>query len=68
MSEEKAITKKYALEEWAKIIEERIKSKKPVNEYCEEKGITRSAYYYYLTKLSKINAKVKPEKPNQTIK
>lgn len=51
MNEAKKITDKYRLEQWAVIIQERIKSGKPVNEWCKEHGVSRDSYYYYLRKI-----------------
>jgi hypothetical protein len=51
MSEAKKLTDKYRLDQWSAIIQECIKSGKPVNEWCTENNVSRDRYYYWLRKV-----------------
>ncbi|MDR0796959.1 MAG: hypothetical protein LBE79_13075 [Tannerella sp.] len=41
------ITAQIRLSNWGNIVKERMESGQGVNQFCEERGITRSAYYYW---------------------
>ena len=44
-------TKKIRLQEWSKIIRDRIDSGLTIDRYCREHNITRDAYFYWLRQL-----------------
>ena len=52
MSTREVITQ-YRIEQWAEIIKDRSVSGETIAEYCLRKGITKTAYYYWLRKLRK---------------
>ncbi|NLS86380.1 MAG: IS66 family insertion sequence element accessory protein TnpB [Ruminococcaceae bacterium] len=39
--------------QWAAIIKDRVSSGLTINEYCSERGLSRDAYYYWLSKIRK---------------
>ena len=45
------ITKEYRLSQWAQIIKARNESGKSIKEFCEDTGISKHAYFYWLRKL-----------------
>ena len=47
------IAQEYRLAQWAQIIQDRIAEGKGVQEYCEEKGISKNTYFYWLRKVRK---------------
>lgn len=44
-------TKKIRLEQWARIIQDRNSSGMTIDQYCDARGLSRNAYYYWLRKL-----------------
>ena len=44
-------TSKYRMKEWAGIVQDRINSGLTIKDYCEQKGISRNAYFYWLKKI-----------------
>ena len=44
----KEVTREYRLAQWAQIIQERTESGQRINAFCENKGISRFQYYYWL--------------------
>jgi len=49
----KKITAEYRTTKWAHIIKERQESGKTIEEFCQEKGISKNSYYYWQRKLRK---------------
>lgn len=47
------MTEEYRMSEWVRIIKERIASGDNINKFCEERGISRHAYFYWQRKLRK---------------
>ena len=46
-----AKAKEYRLSQWAQIMQERRESGLKVYEFCEQRGINKHAYYYWLRRL-----------------
>jgi len=51
MNNTKLATKTLRMQYWAEIIQDRIASGRNVIQYCQEHGISRNAYFYWLKKL-----------------
>ena len=45
------ITTQYRLSQWTQMVRERSASGKSIKEFCEDKGIKRSQYFYWQRKL-----------------
>ena len=51
MNDTKLATKTLRMQHWAEIIHDRTTSGLNVIQYCQERGISRNAYFYWLKKL-----------------
>lgn len=58
----KLVTTNVRLSQWNAIIQDRLQSGMTVDEYCEEKGISRPKYYYWLHKLKEAAIEANPNK------
>ena len=58
----KLVTTNIRLSQWNAIIQDRLQSGMTVDEYCEEKGIARHKYYYWLRKLKEAAIEANPHK------
>lgn len=58
----KLVTTNVRLSQWNAIIQDRLQSGMTVDKYCEEKGIARHKYYYWLHKLKESAIKADPHK------
>ncbi|MBU7008872.1 IS66 family insertion sequence element accessory protein TnpA [Phosphitispora fastidiosa] len=47
------VTKEYRLSKWMQVIQERQNSGQSIKVFCQEKGISRHAYFYWQRKLRK---------------
>ena len=45
------VTTKYRMKEWTGIVQDRINSGLTINEYCDQNGLSRNAYFYWLKKI-----------------
>lgn len=50
------MTREYRLSQWTQIIQARVDSGKTVKDFCQEKGISKDAYYYWQHKLREMAA------------
>ncbi len=57
----KEATKQIRLKQWEKIIQDRCNSGLKVDDYCEQHGISRHTYYYWLRMVRENTIKNKPE-------
>lgn len=57
----KLATTNIRLSQWNAIIQDRIHSGLTVDEYCEDKDITRNMYYYWLRKVKEAAIEACPE-------
>lgn len=61
------VTKNYRIQQWAEIIQDRVHSGMPVDEYCETHNITHHQYYYWLKKVREAAiASVSDQSPSGT--
>lgn len=51
MNDAKNATKEFRLEQWRKIIQDRMDSGLFVDDYCEQHNLSRNSYYYWLRKI-----------------
>ena len=51
MNDTKLATKTLRMQYWAEIIQDRTTSGKNVIQYCQEHGISKNAYFYWLKKI-----------------
>ena len=58
----KLVTKNVRLSQWNAIIQDRLQSGMTVDEYCEEKGVARHKYYYWLHKIKEAAIETNPLK------
>ena len=54
MSQEQLATQQFRSAEWSRIIQERTTSGLTISEYCEQAGVSETAYYYWLRKLRRV--------------
>ena len=45
------VTTNYRMKEWTGIVQDRINSGLSINEYCNQNGLSRNAYFYWLKKI-----------------
>ena len=79
MSDTKLATTTLRMKYWAEIIHDRSESGLPVYKYCQEKGLSKNAYFYWLKKIKEAALKsagvdfveldsfIKPEQGRKTI-
>ena len=48
-------TRRFRLQEWSRIIQDRIESGLTIEKYCSEHNISRDAYMYWLRQLRALN-------------
>lgn len=54
------VTTKYRMKEWTGIVQDRINSGLTTNEYCDQNGLSRNAYFYWREKIPDTNRKRLP--------
>jgi putative transposase len=47
------VTTEYRMSQWAQIIKERQSTGQKVDDFCEERGLSRHSYFYWLRKIRK---------------
>lgn len=47
------VTADYRLSQWVQVIQEQKHSGQSIKDFCQEKGISRDAYFYWLRKIRK---------------
>ena len=57
------ITNEYRMNQWIEIIRQRQESGQKVNKFCEERGLSRHAYFYWQRKLREVALKELPGLP-----
>ena len=45
------VTTNYRMKEWTGLVQDRINSGLSINEYCNQNGLSRNAYFYWLKKI-----------------
>lgn len=61
-------TKEYRLSQWAQIIKAKNESGKSIKEFCEDTGISKHAYFYWLRRLRQTACKdLTPEEGSSVI-
>lgn len=48
------VTSEYRLSQWMQVIQERQCSGQSIKEFCQEKGISKHAYFYWQRQLRKV--------------
>ena len=66
------VTTSYRLSKWASIVQERVESGEPVEDFCLRKGIGKHKYYYWQQKLRKAAgeqlAKLEPKPTEMSVR
>ncbi|AHF10893.1 transposase [Dehalobacter restrictus DSM 9455] len=61
------VTAAYRRSQWMQVIQERQCSGKSINDFCQEKGISRHAYFYWQRQLRKAACMELSERKEETV-